>query len=74
MKDFDFDFGFDFDSVMDEIDLEYTKYEKEHNDYMIYLYNRQIVLYINDHVYLYSYINILIFCIEILINFKLLKV
>ena len=72
MKDFDFDF--DFDSVMDDIDLEYTKYEKEYNDYMNYLYNRQIVLYTNNHMYLYSYITILLFYIEIIINFKLLKV
>ena len=50
---------FDFDSILTDIDYVYNDYEIEYNAYMKYLNNRQMVIYTNDYVYLYIYMNMI---------------
>ena len=62
----------EFDFILLDIDTVYNKYELEHNKYMLYLRNSQIVSYIPKDYIILIYLQ----CFSILLNYflKILKV
>ena len=48
----------EFDNILDDIELEYKKYEHEHNEYLKYVNQQKLILYNELEIY-YFFVHII---------------